>query len=76
MGEEDLTKPPRKKNLVVTLGEYSAIGFIIPSCLVVGWLLGGWLDKVFGTNYLYMVFLLLGIAAGFVQIYRIVNKKL
>lgn len=72
---DDPAQQPRQKNIVVTIGEYSAIGFILPSCIVVGWLFGGWLDRQFGTTYLYMVFLLLGIVAGFIQIIRFVNKK-
>jgi F0F1-type ATP synthase assembly protein I len=65
----------RKKSGWVVAGEYSALGFILPSSLVAGYLIGGWLDRVFGTSYLYMVFLLLGIVGGFIQIFRLVNKK-
>ena len=36
----------------------------------VGYAIGYLLDKAFGTHFLYLVFLLLGIAAGFVQLIR------
>lgn len=76
MAEEKLTgDPKRKKSAWVTAGEYSAIGFILPSCLIAGYLIGAWLDRMFGTSFLYMVFLLLGIVSGFVQLFRVVNKK-
>lgn len=76
MGQEELNpKTPRKKSGWVTAGEYSALGFILPSSVVAGWLIGAWLDKMFGTTYLYMVFLLIGIVSGFVQIYRMINKN-
>ena len=65
----------RKKSAWVTAGEYSALGFILPSSIVAGYLIGGWLDRMFGTNYLYFVFLLLGIVGGFIHIFRFVNKK-
>jgi F0F1-type ATP synthase assembly protein I len=32
------------------------------------------LDRAFHTNFLYMVFLILGIAAGFVQLLRQVTR--
>ena len=57
------------------VGEYASLGFVLPATTVVGYAIGYWLDKTFGTTYLYMVFLLLGIVAGFVQIIRHVNKK-
>ena len=73
MEEENLK--PRKKSAWVTAGEYSSLGFILPSSIVAGYLIGAWLDKRFGTNYLYFVFLLLGIVGGFVQIFRFLNRK-
>jgi F0F1-type ATP synthase assembly protein I len=66
---------PRKKNPWVVAGEYSAVGFMLPSCIFAGYLIGMWLDKVFGTTYLYFVFLLLGIVAGFLQIFRFLKHK-
>ena len=75
MEEKDVKAPPKKKSAVVVFGEYSALGFILPSSVIAGYLIGAWLDKMFGTTYLYFVFLLLGIAGGFIQIFRVVNKK-
>lgn len=54
---------------------YLEIGFIFPSCVVVGLLLGYWLDRLTGKSVFQLPGLLLGIAAGFVQFIRIASKK-
>ncbi|MEJ7604938.1 MAG: AtpZ/AtpI family protein [Bryobacteraceae bacterium] len=63
------------KSAWVTAGEYSALSFILPSSVVAGYLIGAWLDRYFGTSYLYFVFLLLGIVSGFIQVYRVVTRN-
>jgi F0F1-type ATP synthase assembly protein I len=75
MEEERLSPKPRKKSIWVTAGEYSALGFILPSCVVAGWLIGGWLDQQFGTTYLTLIFIIFGIVGGFIQIFRFLNRK-
>jgi F0F1-type ATP synthase assembly protein I len=60
----------RKKSFPELAAEYSTLAFVLPVATVVGWLLGHWLDKAFGTGYLAIVGLLLGIVAGFVQFIR------
>ena len=60
---------PRKPFLAL-VGEYTALAFLLPTATFVGWAIGKWLDKVFGTSFLYLVFLLLGIASGLVQVIR------
>jgi F0F1-type ATP synthase assembly protein I len=52
------------------VGEYSSLAFLLPVCCVLGWFLGVLLDREFGTNFLYIVGLLLGIAAGLTQLIR------
>ncbi len=72
--EEKPVEQPRKKSAWVTAGEYSALGFILPSSVFAGYLIGAWLDRVFGTTYLYFVFLMLGIVGGFIHIFRFLKK--
>ena len=55
---------------MVLVGEYTSLAFLLPTATVVGYVIGYLLDKAFGTHFLYLVFLLLGIAAGFVQLIR------
>jgi len=58
------------KNFLVTVSEYTTLAFLLPAATFVGYAIGYLLDKAFGTHFLYLVFLLLGIAAGFVQLIR------
>jgi Uncharacterized protein conserved in bacteria len=59
-----------EKNFMRTVGEYTSLAFMLPVATFVGYLIGYLLDKLFGTHFLYIPFLLLGIAAGFVQLVR------
>lgn len=49
---------------------YTAIATMLPASTFAGYLIGYWLDKWLGTGYLKMVFLILGIVGGFVQLIR------
>ncbi len=59
-----------KKPFMVLVGEYTSLAFLLPTATFVGYGIGYFLDKSFGTHYLYLVFLLLGIAAGLLQLIR------
>jgi F0F1-type ATP synthase assembly protein I len=59
-----------KKPVMVLVGEYTSLAFLLPAATFVGYVIGYLLDKAFGTHFLYLVFLLLGIAAGFVELVR------
>jgi F0F1-type ATP synthase assembly protein I len=52
------------------VGEYTSLAFLLPAATFVGYAIGYLLDKAFGTHFLYLVFLLLGIASGFVELIR------
>jgi F0F1-type ATP synthase assembly protein I len=67
--------PSHKKNLWVQLGQYSQIAFIFPASTVAGWLLGVALDHWLHTTWLYLVGLILGIVAGFIELIRLVNNS-
>lgn len=62
------------RTLVKLLGRYLPLAMALPVSTFVGYAFGYWLDKKFGTTYLYLVFLLLGIAAGITQLLRELNK--
>ncbi|HEY9141757.1 MAG TPA: AtpZ/AtpI family protein [Bryobacteraceae bacterium] len=64
----------RKKSFTELAAEYSTLAFVLPAATFVGWLLGHLLDKAFGTGYLNIVGLMLGIVAGFVQLIRQVMR--
>lgn len=56
------------------LGRYLAMAFLLPVSVAVGYVIGVLLDRAFGTHFLYIVFLLLGIAAGFIELVRELQK--
>jgi F0F1-type ATP synthase assembly protein I len=64
-----------KRNLWVQMARYSELAFLLPAALVVGWLAGVALDRWLHTTWLYLAGILLGIAAGFVQLIRTVIRN-
>ena len=56
------------------VGEYTSLAFMLPAATLVGYAIGYLLDRALGTTFLKIVFLLLGIAAGFVQLIRRVQR--
>ena len=67
----DLSKKPSPW---VQIAKYSELAIIFPASTVAGWLIGAALDRWLGTHWLYLVGLLLGIAAGFIQLIRMVSS--
>jgi F0F1-type ATP synthase assembly protein I len=47
---------------------------LLPASTLVGYIIGHLLDRLFGTRFLYIVFLLLGIASGFVKLIQQIQK--
>jgi F0F1-type ATP synthase assembly protein I len=66
---------PGKKSMLVQLANYSQLAFIFPAATVVGWLIGLGLDHWLHTTWLYLVGLILGIIAGFVELIRTVTSS-
>lgn len=56
-------------------GNYAQLAFVFPAATVIGWLIGVGLDKWLHTTWLYIVGLILGIIAGFVELIRTVSKN-
>jgi len=55
---------------MVTVGEYTALAFLLPAATLIGYAIGYLLDRAFHTHFLYIPFLILGAAGGFVQLVR------
>jgi len=64
----------RRENFWVQAARYSQLAVILPAALVVGWLGGAALDRWLHTTWLYLAGILLGIAAGFVELIRTVMR--
>lgn len=61
-----------EKNVWVQLARYSQLAFVLPACTVAGWLIGLALDHYLHKTWLYLLGLILGIVAGFVELVRTV----
>jgi F0F1-type ATP synthase assembly protein I len=59
-----------KKSWPALVGEYTSLAFMLPLATFIGYALGYLMDKAMGTHWIYIPGLLLGIAAGFVQLIR------
>jgi F0F1-type ATP synthase assembly protein I len=62
------------KNVWVQMANYFQLAIIFPAATVVGWLIGLALDHWLHTSWLYIMGLILGIVAGFVELIRTVTK--
>jgi F0F1-type ATP synthase assembly protein I len=60
----------RDDNIWSQVSRYTSLAFILPTSTFVGYLIGYLLDRLFHTHFLYIVFMLLGIVAGFFQLFR------
>ena len=56
------------------LGQYLSMALLLPVSTFVGYVIGYFLDKAAGTHFLRIPFLILGTAAGFVQLYRQLSR--
>ena len=63
-----------KDNVARELSKYYNIAFLLPASILVGFGIGFGLDKLFGTSFLKIIFLLLGVAAGIIEVIRELSK--
>jgi F0F1-type ATP synthase assembly protein I len=54
----------------IQMAKYSQLAFVFPAATVAGWLVGVALDRWLHTTWLYIAGLIVGIAAGFVELIR------
>lgn len=65
------------KSLIKTLGMVSSMGISVALAIAIGVFIGLQLDKWLGTNpWFFFIFLFIGIAAGFRNIYIIAGKEI
>ena len=69
-----MPEPPDSGNrsFWVAIARYSQLAFVLPATTFVGWVVGALLDRWLHTTWLYLLGLLLGIVAGFVELIRTV----
>jgi F0F1-type ATP synthase assembly protein I len=61
---------PPGKTPAARYAEYSGLALLLPVSTFVGYLIGYWLDRAFGTTWLRILLLVLGSVAGFVALIR------
>lgn len=66
---------PDGKSFWLQIAKYSQLAFLFPAATVVGWLIGAAMDRWLHTAWLYLLGLILGIVAGFVELIRMVSKS-
>jgi ATP synthase protein I len=63
--------PDDEPSVLRQLARLSTIGISLVAAIAIGLLIGYWLDRLLGTTpWLTMLFTLLGIAAGFLNLFR------
>ncbi len=66
-----------KKKFYKSLGVLSSIGISVVLAIIIGVLIGRWLDDLFGTSpVFFFIFLFIGIVAGFRNIFVIVKREI
>jgi F0F1-type ATP synthase assembly protein I len=51
------------------------IAFVLPVAVFIGWLLGAGLDKWLHQHWIYLVGIIFGAVAGFIQIFKLVSAS-
>lgn len=63
-----------KNDMMQQFGKYYGVVFLVPASVLVGFGIGYGLDKLFGTGFLKIIFLFLGLASGMIELIRELNK--
>ena len=75
---EQVVREEQQEEEVELRAQGLAFGLSIPATLLGsvfgGWMLGSWLDKVFQTHFLIIVFILIGTAAGLSMTIRLLSR--
>ena len=66
----------KNDNFMLTAARYTSIAMALPASTFAGYAMGYALDLWLHTSYLKIVFLLLGIASGFVQLIRMLTRDM
>ena len=60
---------------MVMVGRYLSLAMLLPASTFVGYAIGYGLDRLFSTRFLRIVFLVIGIVSGFVQLIRDLGRE-
>lgn len=76
MADEEKAKKPGTLGEVVKAESMIQLAIALPAGCLIGWLLGHWLDQHFHQGWMGIVGIVLGAAAGFVQIFTTASRFL
>ncbi len=62
--------PERRDDTMAQVAKYISLAFTLPAGAIAGYIIGYLLDKAFGTSFLRIVCLILGIAGGLIEVIR------
>ena len=65
----------KRDDFASVFARYLSVALLLPVSTVIGYAIGYGIDRVAGTHIFKMVFLLLGTAAGFVELIRELTKS-
>ena len=75
-----MATPPRKPGkqsgatqAIVKVEKLTQIAFALPVAALVGWVLGGLLDRWLHQHWIWIAGLVVGVIAGFVQVFRLIS---
>ena len=63
-----------KRTIAQGFAEYSALALLLPASTFVGYAIGYYLDKAFHTQWLKILYLILGSVAGFITLIRQITQ--
>ncbi len=63
-----------KTNSLGEVGKYLGLALLLPISTLVGYAMGYGLDRLFHTKFLAFTFMILGIAAGFIELIKELNQ--
>jgi F0F1-type ATP synthase assembly protein I len=66
--------PEKKDSVGAMLARYLPLAFMLPAATFTGYAIGYGLDHLFGTRFLRIVFLIVGIISGFVELLRSLSR--
>ena len=65
-----------RREMLRSLSMVSQLGLTVAACIIIGVLLGRWLDNLLDTSpWLLLLFSLLGVVAAFKSLFEFVKKK-
>jgi F0F1-type ATP synthase assembly protein I len=69
-----VTDPEKQGDDQARWARYASVISLVPASVFTGYLIGYGLDYLFSTQFLRFVFLILGVAGGFVQLTRELDR--